>query len=329
MNIEAVISLFFVWIICFIPIVFWGYFFSFVDSSVFNKKRFFLGILAGSMSTLPILALDRVFEVQSFSALHIFENSATLWGIASYGVNFFSFLFILLLVIWTITLFSFVMTQLKRKDFSIFFKSFMWFLVTIICILFIFFLVQILGGIFPSIEAGSLTNAPAFTTTVFNSLKLVIFYYVIISFLEESAKHFSFLGSGIPENINLKQAVLFSIFVALGFSFLENILYWLKIIEEHGLWMELFAIVFYRSVFSLFIHVFSSALLWYFFAKAYIKYKEGIVNWWFIKELLFWIILALLFHSSFDIFISYNMSIFIFVYFIIWYFWVSKLVFYK
>jgi len=49
----------------------------------------------------------------------------------------------------------------------------------------------------------------------FNTIKLLIFYYLLIGIIEEIAKHFNFLSTGILGIKNEKQLVLYSLFVAL------------------------------------------------------------------------------------------------------------------
>jgi RsiW-degrading membrane proteinase PrsW (M82 family) len=54
---------------------------------------------------------------------------------------------------------------------------------------------------------------------------MVLLYYLIVGILEEVSKHFSFLGSSFVDMDSVKKGALLSVFIALGFGFVENILY--------------------------------------------------------------------------------------------------------
>ncbi|MDD2892281.1 MAG: PrsW family glutamic-type intramembrane protease, partial [Candidatus Gracilibacteria bacterium] len=109
--------------------------------------------------------------------------------------------------------------------------------------------------------------------TVFGTLKLVLFYYVIIAIIEETSKHFCVLTSSLPSIDSVKKGVLFSIFIALGFGFIENILYIKNVADQYGFWSsEVFTTGTFRSIFSLMTHIICSVIVGLYFSRAYITY---------------------------------------------------------
>jgi hypothetical protein len=171
----------------------------------------------------------------------------------------------------------------------------------------------------------SLTNFPEFWKIVFNSFYLVIFYYLIIWLLEELSKFFSFNFSKNFQIVSPREWVLFAIFTALGFSFLENILYFHTLFQSYWIWKQFLAVYFSRNLFSVFLHIICSSIFAYFFSLAYLKRDN---TFKYIK-LLFWgFVLSVFFHSIFDIFLTFDFTFIIFLYFIWWYFYISS-IFYR
>ncbi len=328
MDLSQILIIITLSIICFFPIVLWWYGFSFIDNSVQNKKRFLIGILAGSISVFPILYLDRLFEIPELSFVNIFSNVLYLDSFWNYLLLGLSFLFLVSFLAFSLLIFWSLFRQIKGAAQS-YFMSFISLLIVISGILVFFWLIELLSEVIVSIENNWNFEPPIFGNAVFNSLKLIIFYYIVIALIEESAKHFSFLSSNILAIDSIKKGVLYSIFIALGFAFLENILYAIRIYEEQGFSIILIIILFYRSIFSLFIHVFSSAVLGYFFTKAYLLYKNK--KYWVRWFLLFiyGIIGAIIIHFSFDVLVTLGYTKAIFIYFILGYFWITKIAFLK
>ena len=318
MNLLFLIIVFF---ISFLPIVFWAYIFSYIDEKLASRRRFFYGIIAGIISVIPLLWIEKISS--SFPSVKIFEK------ILSFGAWKISLIFLLTLTVLLI-FFSFsswflnIRSETKEKT-ELFWKNIFGFSLFSLFLLIFFILLQNFFSLFPNINIA--TNAVSFQDISFYSLKLVIFYYCIIGFIEEGSKHFHFLGSGIWKITNPKELVLISIFVALGFSFIENILY-LNIIYGNTWWSwELVKTYFFRSSFSLMLHVLCSSVLSYLFSKVWILNK-WIINWYFIKTFLIGITLSIWLHAFFDIALSFWLSIFIFIYFIGGYLYVSS-IFYR
>jgi RsiW-degrading membrane proteinase PrsW (M82 family) len=154
---------------------------------------------------------------------------------------------------------------------------------------------------------------------------LIIYYYLLIWILEEISKYFNFLQTSYLHISNIKDWILYSVFVALGFSFIENILYFYNIYQNLWFSRELVITYFLRSIFSVFVHIFASFIIWYYFSKAYLKFKETWENFIYLKIFLTWIFFWILIHSLFDISLSLGFSFIIFWYFIFWYFYMWKI----
>lgn len=95
---------------------------------------------------------------------------------------------------------------------------------------------------------------------MFLTLSGIIVAYVFIATLEESMKHLSLYGSVKPE-LDRRDILLFAVYSALGFVFLENIIYLSHIGESAGFGGTFFGTLFSRSVVSLLLHIFASLIL--------------------------------------------------------------------
>jgi len=163
-------------------------------------------------------------------------------------------------------------------------------------------------------------NSSSFWWIIFDTFRLIIFYYLIVSFIEEASKHFNFLQSSIFSLENVKSWVENAIFVALWFSFVENILYLYNFYEKFWLNFWLVKIYFFRSIFSVIVHVLCSSIVAFYFSKAYISYKEKWLIFPYFKIFFFGFFFAVLLHLIFDISIVFGINIVLFLYFIWWYF---------
>jgi hypothetical protein len=91
-------------IIVFLPIVFWGYLFSYAQNSQLSATRFFMGVLAGSLSVIPIVHAREIFEYFSIESVFSYLSksgfsSAFLESfLLSYGVPIGLFLIVLVAV---------------------------------------------------------------------------------------------------------------------------------------------------------------------------------------------------------------------------------------
>lgn len=327
MYIDLFLRIIFVFIVSCIPILLWGYFFSFADRQAANKKRFLFGILAGAIATFPILWLEKFY--QNISDINIFSQLHGLSSMYSYVILFFSLSFLLACVA---SFFSFIQFCLKNANISqlgIFFRSFCVFLFCLLYIIIIFIILWVLESHLPIMKSFVILDYPIFNSTLFNSIKLITLYYFTASFLEESAKHYSFLQWNFTATLDVKQGVLWSIYIALWFSFFENIIYAVQLFQDSSIEQNIYGIIVFRSIFSLFIHVFASSILWYFFTKMYLKYTQKNFYLHDFFQWTVWLFLAIFIHASYNISTSFIGLWVVFLYFVLWYFWVSRIVFYN
>jgi hypothetical protein len=117
------------------------------------------------------------------------------------------------------------------------------------------------------------------------------------------------------------------VYIALWFSFFENILYAFLFLSNFGWSFDTAGLMAMRGVFSIFIHIVASSFLAYFFFEYFLwTYKQ----YKLIKKVLYlsWIMLmVVLYHASYDILLSYNANFILIIYFLMGYFWITKLIY--
>lgn len=310
-------------LISFFPILIWAYSFAYIDQNPLNKKRFLVGIFWWILSVFPILYMWNIINFLDSKYLNIFYFLSQIKGFISSLEFWFSLsLFIFLIVILS---FVFWFLLLRKKDiFKIYLKNFLVFVFFIIILSIFIFLLNFILGFFDF----QIQNSSSFWWIIFDTFRLIIFYYLIVSFIEEASKHFNFLQSSIFSLENVKSWVENAIFVALWFSFVENILYLYNFYEKFWLNFWLVKIYFFRSIFSVIVHVLCSSFVAFYFSKAYISYKEKWLIFPYFKIFFFGFFFAVLLHLIFDISIVFGINIALFLYFIWWYLYVSS-IFYK
>lgn len=67
-----IFSLILIAIITFLPILLWGYIFSYLDNSPLGARRFGLGIIAGAISVVPVLFMKEIMDFVSLVHWNIF-----------------------------------------------------------------------------------------------------------------------------------------------------------------------------------------------------------------------------------------------------------------
>ena len=111
---------------------------------------------------------------------------------------------------------------------------------------------------FPNFGSGSLTIQGA----VFSTFSGIAIVYIFIASLEEALKHLSTYATITPNDTSERDIILFSIYGALGFVFLENILYITGIASTHGIASSSYiGTLISRSIISLLLHVFAALIL--------------------------------------------------------------------
>lgn len=306
--------------ISFFPIVIWAYAFSFTDENPLNKKRFLAWILAWILSVIPILYIDKIMGFLDFEYLNVFYFATRIKNLFS-SLEFWLSLSLFLFLIIILSFFLGWFFKNKSKIFNIYIKNTFVFLIFILFLsLFLFLFWYIFSNFDFTIE-----NPINFWNIVFDTLKLIIFYYVIVAFVEEASKHFNFLQSSIFYIKNTKDGVLYSIFIALWFSFIENMLYLYNYYLSYGISSELLKLYFFRSAFSVMVHVLSSSIIAYYFTRALLLYRWKDLSFPYFKIFSFWIFVSILLHLVFDVALTLWFVFIIFIYFIWWYLYVSSL----
>jgi hypothetical protein len=91
---------------------------------------------------------------------------------------------------------------------------------------------------------------------------------------------------------------------------------------------ELLKIYFFRSAFSVIVHVLSSSVVAYYFSRALILYREKDLSLPYLKMFLFGLVISIFLHLLFDVALTLGFTFVIFVYFIGGYLYVSS-IFYR
>ncbi|HRI35985.1 MAG TPA: PrsW family glutamic-type intramembrane protease [bacterium] len=136
---------------------------------------------------------------------------------------------------------------------------------------------------------------------VYATVGAIFFYYVLVAASEEAVKHFGFLSGSFPSSGTLQQALVSGTFVALGFSFVENILYLATIASSGSVFSGIYwQTLGYRSVFSTFLHVTCSAMLAVSFFGSFIA-SDRMTPWMaFRRYLIYGVGAAILVHAVFN-----------------------------
>lgn len=310
-------------IISFLPIILWAYSFSYIDQNKSNKKRFLLGVLAWILSVFPILNMEKIisfFSIDRLNAFYFVVNIKDFF--TSLEFSFSLSLFLLLIVFLSFIFWGFVWNKLNIL--KIYFKNIIVFLVFI---LFLGLWLLWLNFLLSNIDF-AISDSINFWNIIFDTFKLIIFYYIIVAFIEETAKHFNFLQSSILYIKSIKDWVMYAIFVALGFAFVENLLYLYNYYLAYWVWYEIVKLYFFRSTFSIIVHILCSSVVAYYFSKALLLYRDKDLSFSYLKIFIFWLIISILLHMIFDVFITIWFTFIMFIYFIWWYLYVSS-IFYK
>lgn len=318
----------FLWLIAFLPIVVWAYIFSNVDSSPMNRARFFAWIFAWAISVLPVLYLEDILTYFNFSSLNLFDKIYSLSSFFSAIEFWFSvFLFTLFLFFSSFVFLIFLffknisnIISLSIKNLSFLFLF--WFIVS-----FIAYFLWLFFSFFPSLDFNT-SSSPNFFWNSFSSLKLVIFYYIIVWLIEELSKHFTHIKSSFLYINNEKKGVLYAIFIALWFTFIENILYINTSYQNFWLSSEVFSTLFFRSIFSAMVHIFSSVIVWYYFSKAILEFRKNPDYKAYFSTLLTWFTFWVFMHTWYDTLLTLNFPLVLFIYFAWGYFYTTG-IFYK
>jgi RsiW-degrading membrane proteinase PrsW (M82 family) len=307
-------------VIAFIPILMWGYIFSYLDNSALGIRRFGLGIFAWALSVVPVLFMSNIMDL----------THLTIWNIFPFLLHWNNYTNLTISLMVTLGVISGSIFIFSMGLFSPYANN-IW-KTYIQNTLLVFFI----GGIFAvfhtilmslNIFESPLENGwVTVSWVVFGSLKLVLFYYLVIAIIEEVSKHFCVLTSSLTFIDSVKKWVLFSIFIGLGFWFIENILY-LKNISEQQWFLSsgLITTWIFRSIFSLMTHIICSVIVGLYFSRAYIMCKWIHNIFPYIKTILFGFLFSIIIHAIFDISLTLWFTWIIFIYFFWWYLGITRI----
>lgn len=311
------------WIIAFFPIVIWAYSFAYISDNPLNKKRFLFWIIGGILSVFPILYMDTIIDTFWFTYLNVFLFVSKIgWFFSGLEFSFSLSVFIFFMIVCSFLFWGFLLR--KKWIIWVYIKNFFVFLVFILVLSSI-----LVWGNFIFSAYDFHINAPQkFGNIIFDTFKLIIFYYLIVAFIEESSKHFNFLQSSALQITNIKSGVESAIFVALWFSFIENLLYLYNFFQNYSLNFDFIKLYFIRSIFAVIVHVLCSSVVGYYFSKALLLYREKDLSFPYLKIFSFGLLVSILLHLFFDVAVTLWFSSILFVYFIWGYLYVSS-IFYR
>lgn len=315
-----------IWFISFFPILIWGYIFSYIDNDSLNKKRFFVWLLAWAISVVPILYMEKILDIIDFKYLNTFYFASNIKDFFTSLEFWFSLAIFILLIAFFSFLFWWFIKKIRELA-KIYLKNILVFLIFILIFSVFIFLFNIIFNNFSYLNF-RVVDSISFWDIAFNSFKLIIFYYLVVAFIEEASKYFNFLQSSVLKIKNVKDWVLYAIFVALWFSLIENMLYLYNYYINYWFNSELIKIYFLRSAFSIIVHVLSSSVVAYYYSRALILYRNKNISFNYLKIFWYGLAVSILLHLVYDVALTLGFWMIMFVYFIVWYFYVSG-IFYK
>lgn len=249
-------SLLFCTLIALVPIVAWIYFFYYQHPA--KKTYVVLSFLAGMLSVIPIKLYERYWDITIFRLEHInlFERLADLTRIPTLD-TFLAYVITSVVVAFGLYVFTAMMMfclEVSSGDDTIetFEKK----------------LTQVFESPLIFITTGIIFGVAAYFLNM--NVDKAIWFFVMVGALEEFVKHLVTRFSDEMRINSVADAIEFSIMVALGFAFVENILYFLDILTHQYIAFKQLAIyIMLRSVISVTAHVCFSAILGYYYGIAH------------------------------------------------------------
>jgi RsiW-degrading membrane proteinase PrsW (M82 family) len=183
------------------------------------------------------------------------------------------------------------------------------------------FILAVLAGILVGFFSGD-----SWELTIKNSIlrgfPIIAAFYIFVAWLEEILKHLGVYSYRLLSTDTRKEILLVSVYIALGFVFLENMLYLSGIYNRSGFDSSFFWLLFSRSLVSLLLHVFATLLLTVGF-YAWFKNASKDTGMVYVKYFL----LALFAHAAFNIALTYNATWVLPLYAIVGYFFLTSIFF--
>ncbi len=300
-------------IIVFLPIVFWGYLFSYAQNSPLSATRFFIGILAGGLSVIPIVHSKEIFEYFSTQSVFSYLQAPSLSVaflesfLLSYGLPILLFLMVI----------SVIFFRQIFDRIGLLVRS----LLVIASFAIVFLALSLLLGSSGGINSSGVHIELLGATLA--SLSSITLAYLFVGALEESTKHLAVYASLDIAEVTPKYIALATVFTALGFAFLENVYYLINLALDDGIGSAAFiGTLASRSVVSLLLHVFAALI----FALGFGRYVVARTSATYIR-FFFAFLIAIGVHALFDISLTYGKTGIIAVYAMVGYFFFTKVLF--
>ena len=243
-------------IITFIPVLGWIYFF---QSQNYEKKKYvIITFIAGMLSVVPIKLYEKYWDVSVWNLEHLnlfkhidyITQSSTVslvisFVIVSMIVAVFMFLFSALIM--------FILEVFSRDN-------------SIRC--YLNKTKKILESPFQFVTIGAFIGLCAAALSLYFPER--VWFFVVVGMLEEFAKYLMLRFANEEKIGSIADAISFSILIALGFAFVENVMYISKFWSTSGQGFGTFTVFFIlRSTISTIAHVCFSAIIGYFYGIAH------------------------------------------------------------
>lgn len=303
--IQTIIISIFAILLLLLPLVFWMYIFLSQYDSGISRRQFIAWILSWGLITLmfsyPSTPILGSLLLSIFSALDA-QYIIALWLRVGWVV--------ILISVWIFI-------------FSVLFKHSIYkFIQKYVSALLVYFIVILLGSVIIYLAGrympeGNPMIQVQYIRYAFISFWWIVWYYIIVSLLEEWIKYFWTHGV-VRENkkILFIDFILVACAVALWFSFVENIVYTYSYASLLGVDYWLLQVIFFRSIFAMILHIvgviFMASWFWYLLFSEYPALKRG-------KAFAICVSVSLISHTLFDVSLTYNYIGFIFLYVILIY----------
>ncbi len=272
------ITSFFLYIIAFfvalLPVYLWGYWVSKLLDTPWNRRRFLLGMFIGGFSVLVVWFFSYITIVQ-----HIYLLAASIGFIFIMGLIIFSLIY---------TGSAFAKWVLHKVAIA-----------NIVTILLLLMLISY-GSVY--ISGGTV-------------ILLSIFSLLISSLIEESSKHLMSIGLMSQDfRFSRSDIIIFTIFVVLGFIFIENLLYLIQGDSSLLNWI-------FRSFFSLTAHLLSAVICAYAWWRA-LTYEP--FSWQYIILFSSGFIVAVMTHLGYNMILEQSNILWLFIYMIVGYIVITR-----
>ncbi len=305
-------------LILLLPIAFWMYIFvSFFENKV-SRFHFLIGICIWAVMSLPLILNQG--SVMSLFLGNIFEPLVS-WLSLTHFLELCLYILIFYIFLWVFEILCSSYFQNYQKSFLL--RQWR----SLIALISVIFISVSAIYLFQNMFWNSNSNVSvSFWMYIYSWLWSIIWYYIIVSLLEEGSKYIGALSYAWKENFqNFTSYILVCACIALGFSFFENIIYARGYYIHSGISLELLQLIFFRSIFSVILHLLSSMI----FASAfwYMVHIPFVLNTKNIALFLLFASLWLMSHALFDISLTYNKIGFIIFYIFALYFFLSSLTF--